>query len=202
MADSAIEAGFDPVCKSCSQSKPATLEFWPNAKGQPDVSGMCRLCNRTYKRLFDKRAKGARVAARTQGVASLTDTAVAPAKGGAVSTSRDKLPGELPLRQLEVVQALRAGAQYLNEQARTILDTLFIYVADPTHPHHEWALKLVAERLMPRKLYEDLGAKDAGILAGEGGQRPSVTIIVQPAAAPAPVESPVVTVIDGESKRV
>jgi hypothetical protein len=163
---------------------------------------MCRLCSRTYKRFFDKRAKGMRVAARTQQAASLNGAAVVPAKDTAVSKSKDKLPGELPLRQLEIVQALRAGAQYLNEQARTILDTLFIYVADPTHPHHEWALKLVAERLMPRKLYEDLGAKDAGIMAGEGSQRPSVTIIVQPATAPAPVESPAVRVIDGEATRV
>lgn len=191
------------TCDTCKIEKPWTLEHWPEQKGKPRPP-RCRTCQRDYKRLFDKRAVKERVAARTQQAASLTGPVTPPASGGAVSTSRDALPGELPLRQLDAAKALREGAIVLNRQAQTILATLMFYVDDPTHPHHEWALKLVAERLLPKKLYEDLGAKDAGILAGEGQSRPSVTIIVQPATiAPAPADPLLAAVVvEGTSQRV
>ena len=103
-----------------------------------------------------------------------------------VSTDRDRLPGELPLRQLDVARALRVGSERLNEAAQGILATILEYAANAQSPHHEWALKLVAERVIPKKLYEDLGGQAAGIKAGQGTVRPSVTVIVQQAAPALP----------------
>jgi len=116
-----------------------------------------------------------------------------------VSTVKDAKPGELPIRQLEIARALRVGAAKLNEAAEGILATILEYASNSQSPHHEWALRLIAERVIPRKLYEDLGGQAAGIKAGQGTARPAVTIIVQPATPAAVVPS---VVVEGESERV
>ena len=97
---------------------------------------------------------------------------------------------------------LRDGASVLNEAAPDIMATILGYARNPKHPHHEWALKLIAERVIPRKMYADLGARMTGSKSGAG--RPAVTIIVQQ-AAPVPPDSPpldveVVEVPDKESE--
>jgi hypothetical protein len=119
----------------------------------------------------------------------LTDTTKPPAKGTDVSTSKDAKPGELTIRQLDVARALRVGADRLNEAAGGILATILEYASNTQSPHHEWALRLIAERVIPRKLYEDLGSQAAGIKEGKGTVRPSITVIVQQ-AAPLPPDSP------------
>jgi hypothetical protein len=185
------------TCKLCSQEKPYTPQHWPAERGH--ATGLvCRLCARDRKRDFDRKYKQTRVAARTHDLASLAATPATPtATKRAVSTSRDAKKSELPIRALDVAKALRAGAESINAHAQDILTRVLGYAADPTSTHHEWALKLIAERVIPRKLYEDLGSQAAGIKAGQGAVRPAVTIIVQPAALPAQVE-PVVRVIEGE----
>jgi hypothetical protein len=184
------------VCVRCEQARPFTIEHWPNQGGSAK-GNVCRLCSRQRKRDFDKVYKQTRVAARTQSLATLADAPAVPASTGLVSTARDAKEGELPMNQLQVATALRVGAKRLNESAQGILETILEYAANTQSPHHEWALKLIAERVIPRKLYEDLGSQAAGIKAGQGSIRPAVTIIVQPAALPAPVE-PFVRVIEGE----
>lgn len=182
---------------------------WPSTRGRP-AGHVCRLCARKRKLDFDGKYKTRRVAARTQTLESLAGIMTAPASELVVSQAKDVTKVEGSIRRLEIAKALRAGAKRLNDHAGTVLDTVFAYAADKTSPHHEWALKLVAERVIPRKLYEDLGAQEAGIEAGAGGaHRPSVTIIVQPATAPAPAgtirvinEGPQSAAIDGESERV
>jgi len=187
-------------CTKCRQEKPYTIEHWPNAKGNA-VGAVCRLCSRQRKRDFDLSYKQARVAARTQSLATLAEMPTfVPAKGNAVSTSRDANEGELPLRQLDVTRALRIGTKRLNEAAQGILETILEYAGNSQSPHHEWALRLVAERVIPRKLYEDLGAQAAGIKAGQGNVRPAVTIIVQAATPAAP--EPSIRVIEGSAERV
>ena len=184
-------------CSICGDEKLYDVANWPMKYGRPDGS-VCRLCSRKRKRAFDRSAKQERAAARTAGVATLTETSSAlPAALQGVSTGRGMKPGELPLRQLDVAKALRVGAAALNENAQGILVTVFEYAMNANSVHHEWALKLIAERIIPRKLFEDLGLQAAGVKPGQGAMRPAVTIIVQPAAAPGPVESSV-KVIEGE----
>ena len=185
-------------CVRCDLDLPYTPEHWPATFGKA-VGSVCRLCSRNRKRDFDRKYKGMRVAARTQSLASLADSKPPAATGRSVSKTRDAQPGELPVKQLEVARALRVGAAKLNESADGILATILEYASNSQSPHHEWALKLVAERVIPKKLYEDLGGQAAGIKAGQGTARPAVTIIVQPATPAAVVPS---IVVEGESERV
>ena len=185
-------------CSRCDLALPRTPEHWPARDGKA-FGSVCRLCSRNRKRDFDRKYRQMRVAARTQSLASLADTPAPPASAGAVTKSRDAKPGELPVKQLEVARALRVGAAKLNEAAEGILATILEYASNSQSPHHEWALRLIAERVIPRKLYEDLGGQAAGIKAGQGSVRPAVTIIVQPATPAAVVPS---IVVEGESERV
>ena len=192
-------------CKACGAEKPYTAEHFPSTRGEA-VGTHCRPCSRARKRGLDKQARAKRAAARAAGPVSLTDMTKPAAAGKAVSTSRDALPGELPLRQLDVARALRVGAERLNEAAEGILSTILEYAGNTGSPHHEWALKLIAERVIPKKLYEDLGGQAAGIKAGQGTVRPAITVIVQQAAPASPdslsagARSPVVIDVTPERK--
>jgi len=185
------------ACTLCEQIKPYTTEHFPVYKAHAH-GNVCRMCAKNRRRDKERIYKQKRVAARTYNLATLVETSLTPtAKAPVVSKSGHPEKGELPMRQLDVAKALRHGAAALNEQAQGILITVFEYAANSASPHHEWALRLIAERIIPRKLYEDLGSAAAGIKAGQGNVRPAVTIIVQPATVPAPAE-PFVQVIEGE----
>jgi len=196
-SETAAAPGADETareCNRCGEVLLYTIANWPATHGHA-TGNVCRLCSRGRKRDFDGGYRTKRIAVRTQTLATLAGAMAAPASEVVASKVRDVLKVEGPLRRLEIAKALRAGAARINEHASTVLDTVFEYAADKTSPHHEWALKLIAERVVPKKLYEDLGAQEAGIDAGAGGaNRPSVTIIVQPAAQPAPAEG---LIIDG-----
>jgi len=189
-------------CRYCGTAKPLTREHWPFEYGKMQTD-ICRLCSRQRKRAYDKKYRQMRVAARTQDLATLAASPTpTPAKVELLAPSqRDVKKAELVVSQLEIAKALRIGSAALNEHAHAIVDRVIHYAADPASPHHEWALKLIAERVIPKKLYEDLGSQAAGIKAGQGTARPAVTIIVQPAAMPAPVE-PSVTVVEGTAERI
>ena len=175
-------------CKACGADLPYTTEHWPSHHSKA-YGVLCRPCSRTRKRAFDKTYRNLRAAARAQGAASLSDPTKPPAGGAVVSTTRDAKLGELRVRHLSVAHALREGADRLNEAAAGILATILEYAGNTQSPHHEWAIKLIAERVIPKKLYEDLGGQAAGIKAGQGTVRPAITVIVQQ-AAPASPDSP------------
>lgn len=188
-------------CPKCGIEKPFTSEHWPANRGVVRADA-CRPCSRTRKRDYDLAAKAKRAAARAAGQASLTDTTKPAAAAMVASTGRDALPGELPLRSLDVARALRVGADRLNEAAGGILATILEYASNSQSPHHEWALKLIAERVIPKKLYEDLGGQAAGIKAGQGTVRPAITVIVQQAAPASPDSLSGIKVIEGSAERV
>lgn len=192
------------TCRFCGTAKPATAEHWPVEKGelQHDI---CRVCSRQRKRVYDKKYRAERVAARTQTLAVLAETPTpSPAKEGmpTLSGMASETVELQRVHKLQIARALQAGASELNKHAQGILERILLYAGDPKSLHHEWALKLIAERVIPRKLYEDLGAQAAGIKAGQNAPaRPAVTIIVQPATAPAPVE-PSIKIVEGVAERV
>lgn len=68
------------------------------------------------------------------------------------------------------------------------------YANDPEHKHHLWAVQLLAERILPRKLYEELGAAAAGV-GSLNDKRPQFVIQVLPATP----EAPQGRLIEGES---
>lgn len=185
-------------CKMCGFEKPYTPEHWPSTRGKAR-GNVCLPCMKVYHRQRRRNLRP-RVAARTQSIGELAETTLsAPARAKAVSKVESQMPVEAKLQKLNAARALSAGAGRINEQARHVLDTLFAYIDDPTSPHHEWALRLVAERVLPRKLYENLGDLAAGI-KGQGTQRPEVTIIVQPATV-APEADPSPVIITGVATR-
>ena len=187
-------------CHFCDSVLPYTPEHYPATRGKP-TGNACRVCSRNRKRVFDAKYRGLRAAARAQGATSLTDTTNPPAGAAVVSTARDAKPGELSVRRLDIAKALRHGADRLNESVEGILATILEYAGNTQSPHHEWALKLVAERVIPKKLYEDLGSQAAGMKAGQGTVRPSITVIVQQAAPASPDPLSTVKVIEGEATR-
>ena len=143
------------------------------------------------KRENTREQKQARIAARTQALATLAALKPSSAKDRADWT-KPIAGSELALhsRKVEIARALSLGSQRINDVAGGILETIIEYAMNQMSPHHEWAIRLIAERVIPKKLYEDLGAQAAGIKGGPGGERPTVNIIIQPAIVrPAPGES-------------
>ena len=185
-------------CKICNQTvaeiNPST---WPHSLGKP-LGAVCRPCARARKREFDAQYKKARMEARAAGVATLdpqTATTQAGLGGGAVakvSSEHNRLPGELDMRKLPVARALREGAAVINEKAASIMGRLVGYADDPASPHHEWALKLLAERVIPKALFDELARKEVGGVGGAGGPRISINIMA--AQAPAHGEARVIDV--------
>jgi hypothetical protein len=171
-------------CSRCGEISLYTIDNWPNAAGRA-VGTVCRLCSRDRKRDFDRKYRQEQVTARTQSLAELAEIKAASVSVGAVSTTKPGKLTDLPFRELEVTKALRAGARKMGEKAESILAILFSYAEDPKSVHHEWAVKFIVQRAMPEKMFQELGIQAAGVKAGGGGNRPSVTIIVQPATAPA-----------------
>lgn len=193
---------MDRQCSKCLAVKPFTIVHWPNNRGKP--TGMvCRLCLREAQRSYDRTTrKSARIAVRA--AANAVPSAVLAAPASAVVPAKNEAAAsvaKLPVRKLDVTRALDAGATVVNESAKGVLETVLGYAMDATSVHHEWALKLLAERAIPRKLYEDLGLQAVGVKPGQGGQRPVVTIIVQPAASPGGAD-PSIKTIEGEAERV
>lgn len=186
------ETAITQQCRFCKTIFPHTVEHFPSIGGKPNGTA-CRTCVRTRKRAYEDKYKRERIAVRAAAAAA---AATLPASGvGAGENSVVQLP-DLPSRKLEVSHALRSGAKALNDAAPEILATIIGYARNPRHPHHEWALKLIAERVIPKKLYEDLGAQAAGIKSGQGTVRPAVTIVVQQAAPVPPDQSRVTAVVD------
>jgi hypothetical protein len=88
------------------------------------------------------------------------------------------LRGELPIGQLQIKRALERGASVINEYAEDVLELVIHYAMTKTSVHHEWALKYMAERVAPVKLYTAIGAHAAGVDKDKAKQVPSFVINV------------------------
>jgi len=73
----------------------------------------------------------------------------------------------------------------LNQAAPGVMARIMEYLEDPEHKHHLWALELFAQRILPRKLYEELGGQAAGVGA-LSDRRPMFVLNVMPATPGAP----------------
>jgi hypothetical protein len=82
-----------------------------------------------------------------------------------------------------VKQTLEVSAAKLKEAAPRISEIVLGYAMDPTSPNHEWAARLVAERLWPSRGYAQPLVAAAGGTNG-GGSAPSVSITILPATGP------------------
>lgn len=85
--------------------------------------------------------------------------------------------------KLDIAKALKTGANIANEYVDSVMARVLQYASDPEHRLHGWALQFLAERVMPKKLYEDLGSQAAG--SGLGDKRPQFVIQVLPSQSKA-----------------
>jgi hypothetical protein len=126
---------------------------------------ICLLCERARKADHEK---------RKQEIISLVDES--PTTDAKEAKEKSKLDAAL---------ALKLGARALNQIAPSVLARLAQYADDPDSEFHGMALEFFAQRLAPRKLYEELGGEAAG-LGAMSDRRPQFIVNVMPATAPAP----------------
>jgi len=176
-----INQPFDPdtrTCRLCGDTKDAKdPAIWPHKKKRPSspykaYGQICKACDLIRKQKYDKtrdRLTKSRVVSNS----------VVP-KGNTDETRK----ALTAVSKLDVAAALKTGAMALNELAPGVMARIIEYVEDPDHEHHLWALELLAQRILPRKLYEELGGRAAGVGA-IGDRRPTFVLNVLPAG---PVE--------------
>jgi hypothetical protein len=180
-------------CVKCNESKVVTPESWPYRKGRGPhgtysaYGGVCLACEKIRKQEYEAR--------RDKIAALVSDVPAAPAKGNAADKTKQ---GEaVKASKLDVAKALKAGSRVLNEYAPSILARVIEWAEDPHHENHLWAVQFMAERIVPRKLYEELGGAAAGIGSLQD-KRPQFVIQVLPATP----EQPQGRLIEGESQVV
>jgi hypothetical protein len=164
MTESAPAYGTRHVCRNCNEEKPVVPGAWAFKPGG-DPLQICLVCQ-TMRKAESKAARENK-----------------PGPDGKPKTPKE-IRGDA---KLDIAKALKSGAAIANEYVDAVMSRVLQYASDPTHRLHGWALEFLAERVMPKKLYEDLGGQAAGV--GLGDKRPQFVIQVLPAqsqAAPEP----------------
>lgn len=168
-------------CIKCSATKVLSPETWPYKKGRTGQyqahGNTCRECDRKRQAAYEL---------RRDKIKAITATAA------------DDSPDAKKAAKLDVAKALKAGGRVLNEFAPNVLARVLEYAEDPDHPLHQWALDKLVDRILPRKLYEELGGQAAGV-GGLHDKRPQYLIQVLPASSE---PSPTGRVIEGEVQTV
>lgn len=169
------------TCSKCDQTKvvaPGTWVYKRNRKGRYEVYGsVCKACDLKRQAEYDTRK------------------AEIKALVGAESAETAGVPATAP--KLDATRALKAGGAVLNKHAPGVLARVLQYAEDPDHPLHQWALDKLVDRILPRKLYEELGAQAAGV-GGLNDKRPVFNIQILPAQPGAPEGR----VVEGQSQVV
>lgn len=149
-------------CAKCGETKVVAPETWPYRKGRTGryqaYGAVCIVCERARKAAYEGQRD----------------------KIKALVAKADKDVDGKKATKLDVAAALRAGGKVLNEYAPSVLARLLQYADDPDHPMHQWALDKLVDRVLPRKLYEELGGQAAGI-GGLNDKRPVFNIQILPA---------------------
>lgn len=180
MAEPTAPAGADNpeppkeqrTCQYCNAVKIITPETWPYRKGRDGHyaahGARCMDCEKKRKSEYE---------ARRDAVAK----AILPPK------EDEKKDAKTPAKKerLDVARALKAGGHVLNNYAPSALARLVEYAEDPLSPHHIWALELMLQRVLPRKLFEELGGQAAGVGALQD-RRPQFVLNIHPAQPDAP----------------
>ena len=171
-------------CRKCKAALPYTIEFFPVYRGKPH--GLwCRTCAKQRRKVYETKYQQVRIAERNKRAAAAAVTNPPPASGCTVAQAEAARSIVLPDAETQLAAKMRTEITSLTEAAPVIVATILAHAKNPKHPLHEWALKFIADRVMPKKLYDDLGTQAAGSKAGRGALRPAVTVIIQQ-TGPAP----------------
>lgn len=164
------------TCRKCNETKIVSPETWVyRAKGNGTARRyqahglLCSACDNQRKKVYQQRRDEFR----------LIGTPAKQAKSEKPDPAKDR-KAALAQNRLDVAAALKTGGVVLNQFAPAVMARLIEYLEDPDHPHHLWALEFLAQRLLPRKLYEELGGQAAGV-GGLSDKRPVYQINIHPA---------------------
>ena len=164
------------TCSKCEATKVTSPANWPHRKGRQGhylaYGTTCMECEKKRKTAYEERRK----AIATGIVATPVPT---------TGTPDEKRKALKQANRLDVAQALKAGSIALNQAAPGVMARIMEYLEDPEHKHHLWALELLAQRILPRKLYENLGDQAAGGGALQD-RRPMFVLNVLPASLGSP----------------
>lgn len=165
------------TCSKCNAEKVVSPATWPHRKGREghyQAHGLrCLDCEKKRKAEYEKRRD------------DIAQMIAKPPEAPATGKPEDKRKALTAASKLDVAQALKAGSLVMNQVAPAVLSRLLEYMEDPDSEHHQWALELLAQRILPRKLYEELGGQAAG--AGSlVDKRPTYVLNVSVASPGAP----------------
>lgn len=168
------------TCVKCNEKKIVTPETWPYRKGRGPNGvyqahgGVCRVCEAKRKAAYE---------ARRDEIRALIVVPPPDPKG----KPEDQRKALSAANKLDVALALKAGSRVLNDVAPAVMARILEYLDDPDHEHHIWAVEFCAQRILPRKLYEELGGQAAGVGA-LSDRRPQFIVNVMPATSESPGE--------------
>lgn len=175
------------TCRKCDAEKVVSPLTWPHRKGRQGHyqahGAICMDCEKVRKSEYEERRDS--IAKRVIG------TDPVKAKSDKPQTADRKAIAESS--KMDVARALKAGSITLNDIAPAVMAKMLEYFEDDTSPHHEWAMEFLAQRIMPRKLYEELGGQAAGVGALQD-KRPQFILNIntaQPGASGAVYENEV-----------
>lgn len=216
-------AGTSRTCPECAKDKPLNEDFFePLFKGTR-FRKECRMCHTKFVRASEKETAEEARKLRDEGglalhklpnreqaakdpVVAATRAAILEARASVTDVTRSLTePKTLPKEQLTVIGGMRIAAARVNAMAPTVIACIEDYVNDRDHPRHAWALELVADRLLPQRLYTGLGLRDAG-LRGEDGEElgvnrgPRIQINILPASPTAGGKVTDVKILSDESE--
>lgn len=164
------------TCSKCGETKVVKPETWvyrPDKKKVYHAHGqICLACEKARKAEYEKRRD------------SLAAD-VKPKSSEPKGKPDDERKAITAASKLDAALALKSGARALNDAAPGIVTRLLMWAEDEQHPHHLFAVEFLAQRIMPRKLFEELGGQAAGV-GTLADKRPQFVIQVLPAQHPAP----------------
>lgn len=145
------------TCRKCAADKIVSPQTWPHRKGRTGHyqahGAICIECEKQRKAAYEERRDD--IVKRVLGTGSVKGKSEKPE-----SADRKQIA---EASKLDVARALKAGSIALNDAAPAVMAKLLEYFEDDTSPHHQWAIEFLAQRIVPRKLYEELGGQAAGV---------------------------------------
>ncbi len=137
------------TCAYCKAEKVVTPESWPYRKGRTGTyqahGARCMDCDKKRKAEYEK---------TRHDIVRQLGAPPAPVTEKATGKSKEKL---------DVAAAMKAGGIALNQVAPAVMAKMMQYLDDEHSEHHQWVLEFFAQRILPRKTYEEIGGQAAGV---------------------------------------